>query len=77
MFINEKSPFDPRAADQYFTVLLFQVPGRHVGLEKIHLFSISCWISETLNYAAREIPQLDPPDAEKSTIYRWTLARRH
>jgi len=28
-----------------------------------------------LRYAAQEIPQIDPPEAEKRAIYAWKLAR--
>ena len=49
MFMTQRLPFDPPAADQHSTIPLFQVRGRQVNLEKIPLLSICCRIFETLN----------------------------
>lgn len=40
------------------TIPLFSVRGRNSGLEKIHLFSKGCRISETLNYGTRRFVPL-------------------
>jgi hypothetical protein len=48
----------------YSTIPLFQVRGRHEGLERILLFSVSCRISETFNQTFFGLAILAP---------QWTL----